>query len=105
MSSFTSDDVRHLASLARLELSDAETAAFARQLSEILEFARQVQSAEPIASLSSEAQEIAGAMLPAAAPSRDDAVRPSLAREVALANAPDADAQTGLFKVPRVLNG
>ena len=105
MSSFTSDDVRRLASLARLELSDAETAAFARQLSEILEFARQVQGAEPIATLSREAQEIAAAMLPATGPSRDDVVRPSLPNEVALANAPDADTRTGLFKVPRVLNG
>ena len=105
MSSFTSDDVRRLASLARLELSDAETAAFARQLGEILDFARQVQSAEPLATLSQDAQQIAAAMLPATVPSRDDVVRPSLTREVALANAPDADTQTGLFKVPRVLNG
>jgi Asp-tRNA(Asn)/Glu-tRNA(Gln) amidotransferase C subunit len=34
---------------------------------------------------------------------RDDAVRPSLPREEALAAAPDADVAAGLFKVPRVL--
>src|SRR5918993_2443508 len=45
MSSFSPDDVRRLASLARLQLSDAEIASFARQLGEILDFARQVQSA------------------------------------------------------------
>jgi Asp-tRNA(Asn)/Glu-tRNA(Gln) amidotransferase C subunit len=34
---------------------------------------------------------------------RDDAPRPSLPRPDALANAPDAAPEAGLFKVPRVL--
>jgi Asp-tRNA(Asn)/Glu-tRNA(Gln) amidotransferase C subunit len=36
---------------------------------------------------------------------RDDEVRPSLARDQALAGAPEADRDAGLFKVPRVLGG
>ena len=34
---------------------------------------------------------------------RDDVVRPSLDRAEALANAPDAARQAGLFRVPRVI--
>ena len=44
-------------------------------------------------------------MLPAAAPWRDDTREPSLSRDAVLAGAPDGDPATGLFKVPRVLNG
>ena len=103
MSSFTSEDVRRLASLARLDLSDAETAAFARQLGDILDFARQVQGADTTAL--DDGGAIAGTVLPAGAPIREDVVRPSLPRETTLAGAPVADTNAGLFKVPRVLNG
>ena len=34
---------------------------------------------------------------------RDDTIEPSLPREAALANAPDADRDAGLFRVPKVL--
>ena len=34
---------------------------------------------------------------------RDDTVEPSLPRDAALANAPDADRDAGLFRVPKVL--
>ena len=101
MSSFTPltpGDVRRLAALARLELSEAETLSFTQQLGDILEFARQVQDAGTVPAG-------AGAALPPSPPLRDDEVRPSLARETALANAPDADPRAGLFKVPRVFNG
>lgn len=96
MSSFTPEDVRRLASLARLELSPGEVTSFARQLGEILEFARQVQSADASA---------AEAALPPSAATRDDVVEPSLPRDIVLAGAPDADREAGLFKVPRVFNG
>ena len=103
MSSFSPDDVRRLASLARLQLSDAEIASFARQLGEILDFARQVQSA---GSLPDDAADpTTGTVLSASPATRDDEVRASLAREAALGGAPEADARAGLFKVPRVLNG
>jgi aspartyl-tRNA(Asn)/glutamyl-tRNA(Gln) amidotransferase subunit C len=96
MSSFTPEDVRRLASLARLQLSPEEVTSFARQLGEILEFARQVQSADASA---------AEAILPPSPAMRDDVVEPSLPRDIVLAGAPDADREAGVFKVPRVFNG
>ncbi len=103
MPSFSAEDVRRVASLARLELSDAEVASFARQLGAILDFARQIQGASVPAAGHGDAT-IADVLSPAAA-TRDDDVLASLPREAALAEAPDADADAGLFKVPRVLNG
>jgi aspartyl-tRNA(Asn)/glutamyl-tRNA(Gln) amidotransferase subunit C len=100
MSAFTADDVRRLAALARLELGPDETEAFARQLGEILEFARQVQAVETSA-LDAESEHI----LAARAPAREDTCTPSLARDEVLSAAPDGDPATGLLKVPRVLNG
>ena len=84
---FTSDDVRRLAALARLELSPVETDAFTRQLADILDLVRDVQSVE------TGAPDLAREhVLPPAAPVRDDVVQPSLEGG-------------GLFKVPRVFNG
>ena len=83
--SFTAEDVQRLATLARLELSPEEVTAFARQLGEILEFARQVQAIDTPAL-------DADHVLAPAPPVRDDVVQPSLPGD-------------GLFKVPRVLNG
>ena len=100
MSAFTADDVRRLAGLARLDLDDEEITAFVRQLSDILEFARQVQDAD-----TSALQDRDQFMLAAAAPVREDTREESLSRDEVLAAAPDGDAATGLFKVPRVLNG
>ena len=95
--SVTTTDVQRLASLARLELSPDEVEAFARQLGDILDFARQVQGIE--------AADSDGTILPPAPAQRDDAVLPSLPRDAVLAIAPDADRDAGLFKVPRVLQG
>jgi aspartyl-tRNA(Asn)/glutamyl-tRNA(Gln) amidotransferase subunit C len=101
MATFTADDVRHLASLARLELTTDEIDAFARQLGEILDFARQVQEAEAAAPAAG-AEQPAGTTLPPRPPFRADHVDASLARDVVLVAAPDGDPATGLFKVPRV---
>lgn len=96
MSTFTRDDVLQLAGLARLELTDAETALFTRQLANILEFVREIQAVD----VSTVATPAGGAD---PGEYRDDTVQPSLdAREV-LGAGPDTEA--GLFKVPRVFNG
>lgn len=99
MSSFTRDDVQRLAALARLELSAEETGMFTRQLGDVLEFVRQIQTVDT--SSLDQASSSAGGD----ATLRDDIVVPSLPQADVLASAPDADAATGLFKVPRVLNG
>ena len=100
MSAFTAQTVERLAALAQLELAPEEIEVFVRQLNDILEFARQVQAVDTSAIANAD---VIG--LPPAAAQRDDVLEPSLPREVTLAGAPDADASTGLFKVPRVFNG
>jgi aspartyl-tRNA(Asn)/glutamyl-tRNA(Gln) amidotransferase subunit C len=95
--SFTSADVQRVAQLARLELTEGEQKLFARQLSDILAYAEQVQDVDTRNVLpSSHPSE-------AVSPWREDVVQGSLARDEVLAQAPEADPAAGLFKVPRVL--
>ena len=94
---FTVAQVDEIAALARLELGHDERELLARQLTDILEYARQVQRIDtsgvaPTASVAS-----------AAGAGREDAVVPSLPRDLVLANAPDAAVDAGLFRVPRVI--
>ena len=100
MSGFTPEDVQRLAALARLELGPEETEAFARELREILEFARQVDAVD-----TSRVDASGSLLAPPQEPTREDVLQASLPRREVLAAAPDADLATGLFKVPRVLNG
>ena len=93
----TRADVDRIAALARLELSDAEKELFVHQLSHVLEYAEQIQKIDtagvpPTSHVLSR--------MPA---DRPDEARPGLANAEALANAPDASPQTGLFRVPRVI--
>jgi aspartyl-tRNA(Asn)/glutamyl-tRNA(Gln) amidotransferase subunit C len=99
VSIFTRDDVQRLARLARLELADPELDLFARQLGEILEFARQIEAVDTTSSRPIESAGSPPDVL------RADVVEPSLDRDDVLAGAPEADAAAGLFTVPRVLNG
>ena len=94
---FTPDDLMRLATLARLDLTDDERALFARQLANILSYAEQVREVDTT--------NIPPTSHPlgTSTPMRSDEVRPSLARSEVLAQAPDADGDAGLFKVPRVL--
>ena len=94
---FSPDEVAAIAALANLELEPSEIELFARQLGEILAYADQVQTIDttgvaPTASVVTRHEA-----------DRPDQVRPSLDRELALANAPDAEANAGLFKVPRII--
>ena len=91
----TQQEVEHVAKLARLELSDAEQASFARQLSAILTYMDQLKAVDTAG------VEPTATVLAAENVFRDDQVRPSLPQEKALANAPDhAD---GFFRVPRII--
>lgn len=95
MSRIDRDTVRHVALLARLELSDEEIERFAHELGDILEYVAKLDELDttdvPPTSHS----------LPLANVMRDDVVRPSLPKEEALANAPDSE--DGCFKVPQVI--
>jgi len=94
---FTREEVAKIAALANLDLDPSEIDLFARQLGDILNYAEQVQQVDttgvpPTATV-----------LTRHAADRSDEVRPSLNRDEALGNAPDAALDTGFFKVPRVI--
>ena len=90
-------DVERIAALARLELSDAELDLFVRQLTEVLEYAEQIQAIETTGVPPT------SQVLSKQPADRDDVPQPCLSNEEALANAPDPSPQTGLFRVPRVI--
>ncbi len=95
---FTLDDVRRLAALAKLELTDDEVTLFADQLSGILAFAAEVEA------LDTSAHTGALPNQSALAPLRDDELRPSLTLDDVLGGAPQADREAGLITVPRVFS-
>jgi aspartyl-tRNA(Asn)/glutamyl-tRNA(Gln) amidotransferase subunit C len=91
-------DVERVAALAQIELTEQEKQLFTRQLADILHYAEQIQSLDT-------AGVPATAHVNAAQHERDDCPAPSLPVEEALASAPDAAPDAGLFRVPRVIGG
>jgi aspartyl-tRNA(Asn)/glutamyl-tRNA(Gln) amidotransferase subunit C len=87
--------VEHVARLARLFLTDEEIDRMSHELTDILGHAEKIQT------LPLDDVEPTSHALPLKNVMRDDEVTPSLPHEVALANAPDAEA--GRFKVPRII--
>jgi aspartyl-tRNA(Asn)/glutamyl-tRNA(Gln) amidotransferase subunit C len=92
----TPEEVRKVAALARLELSDAEVEAMARQLSAIVAYVDQLQRLD-----TSQVEPLAHA-LDVSNVFRADEPAPSLPVEQALANAPQR--QGPFFRVPAVLD-
>lgn len=90
----TTETVLHVAKLAHLSLTAEERDTFARQLDEILAYAEAIQ-ALPAADVEPMSHATLSEVF------RDDAVRPGLDRTRVLEEAPDAD--SGLFRVPRVI--
>lgn len=98
------DDVRKIASLARLRFTPDEEAAFAGQLGKIVDYIDQLQSVDP----GRKGETVAGgaaAATPAIpqAPEAPDVIGPCLPREVFLANAPAS--LDGFLVVPEVKAG
>ena len=94
----TEQEVRYVADLANLKLSDDEIARMARELDEILTHVDKLNeidtsNVEPMAQVLFDAEDIATL--------REDCERPSLGTEKALENAHLKGA--GHFKVPRVI--
>ncbi len=90
------EDVLRIAELARLELTSEEVELFTRQLADILNYVAQIQALDttgvtPTSHVLHRPIE------------REDLPHDSLSRPAALANAPDAATESGLFKVPRVM--
>ena len=89
-------DIRKVAKLARIALSEKELEEYGRQLGDILEHAAQVQS------LPTEGVEPTSHPLPMVNAFRRDIVTGSLPRDEVLGQAPDA--ADGYFRVPRILD-
>ena len=90
-------DIRHVAKLARLALTDAEIATFGPQLGSLM------THVDALAQLDTANVPATAQVVPSRNVQRDDALRPEtmLSREAALQNA--AQAQGGYFRVPRIL--
>ena len=92
-------DVRQVAKLAHLEITDEEVALYTPQMADIVKYVEQLseldtENVEPaIGGLTPEGE--------ATATMREDLVIPSLGQEAALEEAPSAVA--GHFQVPKVL--
>ena len=83
------EEVRHVASLARVDLEEAEVERFAAQFADILEY---FEALEEVPDVDADA-ELANVMRP-------DEVREGLTQEEALRNAPETE--DGYFVGPRV---
>ena len=89
-------EVRKVAKLARLELSEAEVQEFTGQLSAILDYVAKMNE------LDTEGVEPLAHCLAISNVFREDRVGESLGPEATLANAPQRDGN--FFKVPKILN-
>ena len=83
------EEVRHVASLARVDLEEREVERFANQFADILEY---FEALDDVPDVEGEA-DLANVMRP-------DEVREGLTREEALSNAPETE--DGQFEGPRV---
>jgi aspartyl-tRNA(Asn)/glutamyl-tRNA(Gln) amidotransferase subunit C len=101
------EGIARLAALAKLEITAAEREQFAGQLTDILRYVDQLQAVDtsPQSAVPSSQSEDAGPLSAVRGPQsgREDVPVPSLDRDAALANAPDADREAGLFRVPKVI--
>lgn len=96
MATITTEGVRHVANLARLEFNDEETQHFTEQLARILDYIGKLNELEtddvPPTSHIHPLQNV----------TKPDVVKSSYPREAVLDNAPEVAA--GYFGVPRVID-
>ena len=90
------EQVRKVAKLSRLELSQTEVEEFTGQLSAILDYVEKMNE------LDTEGVEPLAHCLPVSNVFRADEVAESLDTDAALANAPERDGE--FFKVPKILD-
>lgn len=88
-------EVEHVAMLARLELTEEELNKNTEQLNSILEYAAMLEK------LNTDNIKPTAHAVPLHNVLREDVVKPSMARDKVLANAPEAE--DGFFKVPRIV--
>ena len=90
----TTDEVRHVAELAKLALTEAEIVQYTQQLSAILDYAALLQEVD------TSGVPPTPYILPLTNVMREDEAAPCLTNGAALANAPDSD--QGFFRVRAV---
>ena len=90
-------DVERIAALAHVELTEDDKALFARQLADILAYAQHIEK------IDTTGVPPTSHVLASHPALRSDEIRSSLSRPDALANAPEAAVDAGLFKVPKVI--
>ena len=88
-------DIAYVARLARLPLTDEESARFSAQFGRLFDFIRELQA------LDVEHVHATAQVIPLSNVMRDDALRPCLTQSEALANAPEREGP--YFKAPRIL--
>ena len=93
--SVNAQQVRHVAKLARIAMSDAEVDALVPELNNILGWVDQ------LAAIDTEGVEPLTAVIDVKLRLREDVVNDGDVRDLVLANAPDA--QHGFFAVPKVI--
>ena len=96
-STLETNDVDRIATLARLSLTAEERNRFAAQLTDVLRYVEQISTIDTTGVVATSHPLAAGDAW------RDDQPRPSLPTADALANAPDANREAGLFRVPKVI--
>ncbi|MCA1022121.1 Asp-tRNA(Asn)/Glu-tRNA(Gln) amidotransferase subunit GatC [Halobacillus litoralis] len=95
MSRISKDEVKHVANLARLAITDEEAATFTKQLDDIITYAEQLNE------LDTTGVEPTTHVLDLKNVMRKDEPKKWITQDDALKNAPDK--QDGQFKVPSIL--
>lgn len=95
MSRISKDQVKHVANLARLAITEDEAETFTKQLDAIITFAEQLNE------LDTENVEPTSHVLDIKNVLREDVAKAGLPQEEVLKNAPEQ--QNGQFKVPAIL--
>lgn len=96
MPDISADQVRHLAELARIDLSEAELTSLTTELGQI------VESVAKVSEVATPEVPATSHPIPMTNVFRDDVVRPSLTVEQALSGAPDREGN--YFRVPPILD-
>lgn len=95
MSKISKDEVKHVAHLARLAITEEEAEKFTKQLEDIINFAEQLNE------LDTENVEPTTHVIQLKNVLREDIPEEGLPRELVLKNAPDS--QDGQIKVPQII--
>jgi aspartyl-tRNA(Asn)/glutamyl-tRNA(Gln) amidotransferase subunit C len=93
----TRKDVENVALLSRLELDENNIEKLTGQMNAILDYV------DMLSKVNTEGVEPTAHVLPLKNVMRADEAKPSLPRELALANAPEQE--DGYFKVPKIMEG